>query len=225
MSEDAFIGYQGVDLYDPEKLTPAASANMKTFRVFKKMKPPQLLELLAESYGVNIRKLRLWPFTMRTNKAIRPAYLDLDPEICKPLEESQFGQTLPFFLEMLPADDEREALPSFSKDNDVILFLKFYDPVSETLHYMGHWCINISITFTQVGDECRRRAHFTPDTPISLYEEINTGRLEKVLNLNVGLDQGLDELMDGDIIVFHRTFEPSRKSKSLLDFYTYIQYK
>jgi ubiquitin carboxyl-terminal hydrolase 7 len=51
------------------------------------------------------------------------------------------------------------------------------------------------------------------------------GTVEKITDLNVSLDQGLEELMDGDIIVFHRTFEPGRKLKSLSDFYTYIQYK
>jgi len=50
MTEDAFVGYQGVDLYDPEKLTPACIANTRNFRVLKKTKPAQLLETLADSY-------------------------------------------------------------------------------------------------------------------------------------------------------------------------------
>lgn len=54
MTEDAFVGYQGMDLYDPEKMTPAATANTKTFRILKKAKPAQLIEILAESYVIKI---------------------------------------------------------------------------------------------------------------------------------------------------------------------------
>ena len=76
-----------------------------------------------------------------------------------------------------------------------------------------------------VAKECRRRAHLAPDVPVTLYEEIHIGSVEKVADLTVSLDQGLEELMDGDVIVFHQTVDPARKYKSLLDFYTYIQYK
>ena len=77
----------------------------------------------------------------------------------------------------------------------------------------------------EVAAECRRRANWSSDVPITLYEEVQQGQFEKITDFNVMLDQGLDELMDGDIIVFHRTFDPSRKLKSLLEFYTYVQYK
>jgi len=50
MTEDAFVGHQGCDLYDAEKMTPAAIANSRTFRVLKKTKPAQLLQLLSESF-------------------------------------------------------------------------------------------------------------------------------------------------------------------------------
>jgi hypothetical protein len=44
------------------------------------------------------------------------------------------------------------------------------------------------------------------------------------------LDQGLEELMDGDIIVFHQNYDVSsavngRKLKSLQEFYVYMQFK
>jgi len=77
----------------------------------------------------------------------------------------------------------------------------------------------------EVAKECRRRAHLPLDVPITLYEEIHLGSVEKVLDLTVSLDQGLEELMDGDVIVFHQAVDPARKYKSLQDFYTYIQYK
>ena len=87
-----------------------------------------------------------------------------------------------------------------------------------------YYLLHLVIT-DDVANECRRRAKMPADTPLTLYEEVHMGSVERVADLSVSLDQGLDELMDGDIIVFHRTVEPGRKYKSLADFYTYIQYK
>lgn len=50
MLEDAFVGHQGCDLYDPEKLSPAAQANSRVFRVAKKTKPIAFLALLSETF-------------------------------------------------------------------------------------------------------------------------------------------------------------------------------
>ncbi len=63
-----------------------------------------------------------------------------------------------------------------------------------------------------------------------MYEEVQPGSVEKVVDFASTLDQGLDELMDGDIIVFHRNYDTSgtaggRKLKTLHEFYTYMQYK
>jgi hypothetical protein len=63
------------------------------------------------------------------------------------LEESQYGQSLPIFLEVLDPASEEENLPPFDKENDVILFLKMYDPWNESLHYQGHFCVPIGATF------------------------------------------------------------------------------
>jgi len=50
MLEDAFVGHQGCDLYDPEKLSPAAQANSRAFRVIKKIKPIAFIALLADTF-------------------------------------------------------------------------------------------------------------------------------------------------------------------------------
>lgn len=81
----------------------------------------------------------------------------------------------------------------------------------------------------KIAAECKKRAHLPDDASIVLYEEIHPGSIEKVVDFSSSLDQGLEELMDGDIIVFHKTYDPnsggSRKLKSLNDFYVYMQYK
>ena len=48
------------------------------------------------------------------------------------------------------------------------------------------------------------RAGFPPDTDLLLFEEIKPNLVEQIENLTEPLEKVLDELMDGDIIVFQR---------------------
>jgi len=85
---------------------------------------------------------------MRSTKAVRPIHLDVSPRTSKVLEKTIYSNE-PIFLEILPNEDERDGLPPFDKENDVILFLKMYDPINESLHYFGHWCVPISMKFSK----------------------------------------------------------------------------
>jgi hypothetical protein len=79
-----------------------------------------------------------------------------------------------------------------------------------------------------IARECRKRSSWSDDVSVTLYEEIGPGNLEKLVDLTATLDQGLDELMDGDIVVYHKSYDAHRannKLKSLQDFYTYQQFK
>ena len=79
------------------------------------------------------------------------------------------------------------------------------------------------IHLDDLANECRRRANFPEDTPLTLYEEISAGSVEKIVDMNATLE-ALTELMDGDIVVFHKTYDPSRKYKSVADYYVYMQF-
>jgi ubiquitin carboxyl-terminal hydrolase 7 len=48
------------------------------------------------------------------------------------------------------------------------------------------------------------RAGFPPDTDLVLYEEIKPNMVERIENDNEPLEKVLEELMDGDIIVFQK---------------------
>ena len=48
------------------------------------------------------------------------------------------------------------------------------------------------------------RAGFAPDTELHLYEELKPNMVERLEELETSLDKALDELMDGDIILFQR---------------------
>lgn len=48
------------------------------------------------------------------------------------------------------------------------------------------------------------RAGFPPDTKLLLYEEIKPNMVEKIESLTEPLQKVLEELLDGDIIVFQK---------------------
>ena len=95
-------------------------------------------------------------------------------------------------------------LPAFDKLQDVMLFFKYYDPAKEKIYYMGHMYVGITAKMSSVVPELVKRASLPAGTPLSIYEEIRPNYLEKVEDLEKPLEHVLEELMDGDIIVFQK---------------------
>ncbi|XP_077294716.1 ubiquitin-specific protease 7 isoform X2 [Arctopsyche grandis] len=219
--EDAFVGHQGNDLYDPEK------ANYRVFRVKKQATVQELLQMLAENFNYPVHQIRPWPFSARSNHTCRPTCLDIVNDLNKTMVDITDNTTMwNLFLELLPADSGLTHLPTFDKDNDVALFFKMYDPRNKKIHYCGHHYLPISSKLTDLIPLLNQRAGFPPDTYLTLYEEIKPDFVEKITNYNDPLEKVLDELMDGDIIVF----EKEEKDEDLelptcLDYFKYIFFK
>jgi len=53
------------------------------------------------------------------------------------------------WLETVPPDSDLPGLPSFDKQGDILLFLKLYNPYTETVAYCGH--LAVPIEGTKVG--------------------------------------------------------------------------
>ena len=110
------------------------------------------------------------------------------------------------FLEMGgPASFRADGrLEPFDKDQDVMLFFKYYDPRRERIHCAGHMYVPITAKLSSCLAELRRRASLPPDAELSLFEEIKPNMLEKIEEHDKPLEHVLEELMDGDIIVYQR---------------------
>ncbi|GBP29737.1 Ubiquitin carboxyl-terminal hydrolase 7 [Eumeta japonica] len=220
--EEAFDGHQGNDLYDPER------AHYRSFRVRKQATVAELMETLAENFRYPLKQLRPWPFSARSNQTCRPTCLDITNDQLKTVADvSENTNPWNIFLEMLPPDSGLSTLPNFDKENDVVLFFKFYDPKYKRIHYCGHHYLPIASKLADLIPILNKRAGFPPDTPLVLYEEIKPDFVEKISNYNDPLEKVLDELMDGDIIVFER--EDARHDEYELptcqDYFKYIFYK
>ena len=90
------------------------------------------------------------------------------------------------FLETADINDglPLKPLPRFDKDCDVMLFLKFYDPEAERIHYMGHIYISITSKVSSILPRLRKRAYLPSDARLVLFEEIKPNMLEKIEELD-----------------------------------------
>ncbi|XP_023245457.1 ubiquitin carboxyl-terminal hydrolase 7 [Copidosoma floridanum] len=197
--ENSFDGHQGNDLYDQEK------ALYRTFRVRKQASLLEFLELLSESLKYSIEQIRIWPFSMRSNQTCRPTLIEPESDLQKPISDcAESGNPWTVFVELISPDLGVMLLPSFDKDTDVLLFFKLYDPKKKRIHYCGHHYMPVTSKVQELIPVLNDRAGYRPNTNLILFEEIKPNMVEKIENLSEPLEKVLEELMDGDIIVFQK---------------------
>jgi ubiquitin carboxyl-terminal hydrolase 7 len=197
LTEDDFAGHQGNDLYDSERVQP------REIRVRKEYTLKQVMDVVAAQMKHSVNRLRIWPLSHRTNQTLRPSLVDADLESEKTFYEvADTSNVTTVFLEIADPEKPDEPLQPFDKDQDVMLFFKYYDPRREKIHYMGHMYVAITAKVSAMVPELCRRACLPEDTRLSLYEEIKPNMLERIEDIEKPLEHVLEELMDGDIIVF-----------------------
>ncbi|KAK0051801.1 ubiquitin carboxyl-terminal hydrolase 7 [Biomphalaria pfeifferi] len=202
LTEDHFCGHQGNDLFDTEKV------NYRSFKVKKTSTLAEFMDILAENLKYPVQQIRPWPFHCRQNQTFRPTILDLEADFNKQVSElSEQENPWVIFVETLTPESGLQELPPFDKDSDVLLFLKLYDPRTKSISYVGHLYVPISAKANELVPQLNRKAGFPVNTPLILYEEVKPNLIEKLEDLSLPMEKLLDELMDGDIIVFQREEE------------------
>nr|KAF6442789.1 ubiquitin specific peptidase 7 [Rousettus aegyptiacus] len=201
VAEDQFCGHQGNDMYDEEKV------KYTVFKVLKNSSLAEFVQNLSQTMGFPQDQIRLWPMQARSNGTKRPAMLDNEADGNKTMIELSDNEN-PWTIFLETVDPELAAsgatLPKFDKDHDVMLFLKMYDPKTRSLNYCGHIYTPISCKIRDLLPVMCDRAGFIQDTSLILYEEVKPNLTERIQDYDVSLDKALDELMDGDIIVFQK---------------------
>lgn len=93
--------------------------------------------------------------------------VDFDADMDRPIVEvADTVSPWTLFIEMSNPETPKIGIQNFDKDKDVILFFKFYDPVEEKIHYMGHMSVSITSKFSDMIPELVRRAHLPPSTQV-----------------------------------------------------------
>ncbi|KAM6155681.1 ubiquitin carboxyl-terminal hydrolase 7-like [Rhynchocyon petersi] len=201
VTEDQFCGHQGNDMYDEEKV------KYSVFRVLKNSSLAEFVQHLSQTMGFPQDQIRLWPMQSRSNGTRRPIVLDSGTDGTKTMIELSSNENpWTIFLEAVDAELAASGMtiPKFDKDNDVMLFLKMYDPKTQSLNYCGHIYAPVSCKIRDLLPVMCDRAGFAQDTGLILYEEIKPNLTERIQDYDVSLDKALDELMDGDILVFQK---------------------
>ncbi|XP_030755284.1 ubiquitin carboxyl-terminal hydrolase 7 isoform X3 [Sitophilus oryzae] len=197
--EDQFDGHQGNDLYDPEH------AQFRVFKIRKQAPVAEMMEMLADAFKYPPEQIRPWPFSQRlSNQTMRPGVLDLEDLHKTVLDAAENVNPWNIFLELLPPDSGQSSLPAFDKETDVMLFFKMYDPKQKKIHYCGHSYVPVTSKLSDIIPLLNERAGFAPDTELLLYEEIRPNMIEKITNFREPIEKILEELMDGDIIIFEK---------------------
>lgn len=223
--EDHFCGHQGFDLFDTEKV------DFIPFRIKKQATLMELIETVAESMKYPVSHLRPWPFSFRTNHTLRPSSLDVDNDSNKTIQDlAENDNPWTMFMEILPVGSKQHSLPQFDRESDVLLFFKRYDPKSRTISYCGHHYMPISDKLSSIVPMLCERGGFPPGTALRIYEEVKPNMIEPIVDLSQPMEKALEELMDGDILVFQRdhpdldTTDP-RELPTARDYYKDLFYR
>ncbi|XP_030854698.1 ubiquitin carboxyl-terminal hydrolase 7 isoform X4 [Strongylocentrotus purpuratus] len=198
VAEDQFYGHQGNDLFDFDRI------RFKEFKIMKSASLGDGLDVLSQSMGYRIDQIRIWPFSQRTNHTYRPTLLENDDPVKQMNEVADGDSVWTVFLETQDPEAPQVCLPSFDRESDVLLFLKLYDPKTKSLSYCGHVYVPITTKIQALVPLMNERAGFPETTELILYEEVKPNLTEKIEDLSQQMDKGLDELMDGDILVFQK---------------------
>ncbi|ESO09431.1 hypothetical protein HELRODRAFT_97558 [Helobdella robusta] len=207
--EDTFDGHQGNDLFDQDHV------HYRIFRIKKTASLLEFLNIIASSLNFSVSQIRPWPFNARTNLTFRPVAIDIEHEKHRSIHEiAENDNPWTVFIETVNPGAPAPSLPHFEKENDVLLFLKKYDRKTRSITYCQHVYMPINAVINEkLLPILWERGHMEPGTPILLFEEVKPGMVEEVAHLDRPLEKTLDELMDGDILVFQQADQEALNSK------------
>ncbi|CAI7812546.1 unnamed protein product [Closterium sp. NIES-53] len=198
---------QFFDLVDHERV--------RSFRVAKQMRFLEFKALVEKEVGVPVAGQRFWLWARRQNHTYRPN---------RPLNAEEESMTvgqlrdsvskahavdLRLFLEGTPSSPDRPLVPLHERaKDDILLFFKFYDPVTETLRYVGHLFVKLGQKPGDVRGKINEMCGLPPTEDILMYEEIkfDPSVMCEAMDRKVTFKGG--QLEDGDIVCVQRASLP-----------------
>ncbi|CAB4475286.1 unnamed protein product [Rhizophagus irregularis] len=204
VTAEKFKNYQGFDLanFDHHSLFfdvyTYKIQKTKTYDVFKKD--------ISQIFNIPSKQIRFWVLVKRINKTIRPDTPIPESYFNKSMEEIRAKMTplqnkLRLYMEETDRRNEKTCFPLIEESWNIIVFLKYFDPDTQTLEGLGHLYVR---EYDKVGDYTKilcERKNLPPDTPLKIYEEIKPNMIEK-MDLNFTFKQL--EIQNGDIICFQK---------------------
>ncbi|KAJ3218779.1 hypothetical protein HDU67_004027 [Dinochytrium kinnereticum] len=168
-------------------------------------------QILAEKLGAPYERIRFWNMVGRQNKTVRPDSPVPDSECDKAMEviKERFARNsseVRFYAEVV---DGTYAQVADETGNQIVIFLKYYDPVISKIEYAGKLVANKTQKIQDYLYVMLERKGLPPGTPLKLFEEIKPGMVEALKSKSTFQ---MAELGDGDIICFQRDISPQETS-------------
>ncbi|KAH8654046.1 ubiquitin carboxyl-terminal hydrolase [Tricladium varicosporioides] len=221
ITEDTYHAHGGTDLttFDGDHTQDPAAA--RYYRMLRKSTIRQLIEKVAEDTAVDPKRIRLWSMVNRQNKTTRPDVPLVDPN--QSIEEAHQrlvgSKTAELRLWAETADEvtaDGEGIwptqPNLTngaahKTDLIVLFLKFFDPETQTLSGAGHIYISREKKVEDLVPAILKKMGWSERTSsgdkltLRLFEEIKPTMIEPMKG-----KQSLKaaELQDGDIVCFQK---------------------
>ncbi|KAL3338231.1 hypothetical protein AABB24_030400 [Solanum stoloniferum] len=192
------------DLVDHDKV--------RSFRIEKQMPFTQFKEDIAMTFGIPVQFQRYWLWAKRKNHTYRPQRaLTAQEEIQTVGELSEVSNKwnnseLRIYLEVELCLDLRPLYPlGKTTREEILLFLKFYDPLKERIRYVGRLFVKESGKPLEILAKLNELAGFLPDEEIELFEEIKFEPNVMCEHINMNLSFHGSQLENGDIICFQKS--------------------
>eukprot|EP01103_Thecamoeba_quadrilineata_P007295 TRINITY_DN1713_c0_g1_i3.p1 TRINITY_DN1713_c0_g1~~TRINITY_DN1713_c0_g1_i3.p1 ORF type:complete len:815 (-),score=134.84 TRINITY_DN1713_c0_g1_i3:828-3233(-) len=197
---------QYFDLVDTKKVSE--------FQVLRKSCLAEFKDIAESAFKIPKHKQRYWLFEKRSNGTIRPWRL-----LSKTQEDSNLDvivkQDLGLFLEEV-LDENTNSV------GDLLLFLKYYDPLDPSIRYVGHIIMNLNLPMDALLTWIRKKMGFNNDVDIDIKEEKRTQL--KAIELNKSFYQ--NGITTGAILIFQtiNTHDYSRYP-TIKKFFEYITHQ
>lgn len=197
ITESQFKAHQGFDLTSWDDKDQPEEAQPRHYRVLKASLVKDLVEKVATDIRVDPSNVRLWIMVNRQNKTVRPDQPLTIPEMSMALnslfEKIQSSNTRTLGIEdasnkhnnkssdfRLWAEVATEAKPgknlepwAQARDSNsawIVVFLKRYDPESQTLRGVGHLYMKKNDKVAELTPAILAEMNWPPGTPLKLYE-------------------------------------------------------
>ncbi|KAJ2697853.1 ubiquitin-specific protease ubp15 [Coemansia sp. IMI 209128] len=207
LGDEHFRQHQDFDLCHFDQRQPAENP-LYCERMPRSMTLAAFKEHYAEYLGCSVDDFRLWALVSRVNKTLRcdaPLVAESHSMTLIQLKESKSGKwpELRLYCEMrsddVPDDFDGKVPPEL-----FLIHLRFYDPSRQQITGVGHTYVHANQTVRDIMPRLREVAELSPDTPITVYEEVKPSLID-LMDPNATFRKA--EISTGDIICFQVSTE------------------
>ncbi|CAZ81196.1 unnamed protein product [Tuber melanosporum] len=211
ITESQFKAHQGFDLTSWDDKDQPEEAQPRHYRVLKASLVKDLVEKVAADIRVDPGNVRLWIMVNRQNKTVRPDQPITMPEMSiEDASNKHNNKSSDFRLwaEVATETKPGKNLEPWAQARDsnsawIVVFLKRYDPESQTLRGVGHLYMRKNDKVAELIPAILTEMNWPQNTLLRLYEEIKPQMIEPMKPKQT-FNQA--EIQDGDIICFQRAY-------------------